>query len=413
MLYRAGADIAGKVAMFAVTVVAARRLSQQEFGIFSLASVFGAFVGLASDFGIPIHVARAVAQRPAQAPDILRRWLQVRLGTSGVITVLVIVGVLASSSRGYAVPILLFALTYVLSALIDFLNYFYRGMGRSDIESSIQIWQRGTMVGAGLLALWWSTNLNVLAVATVVPVAVTFVFSVWFSRRLAARTAAGRQSESTSPLTPLHLEFWRDVFPIGAGMLFSALYFRIDVFLLEHWRGPEAVAIYNAAFRLLEGVRLLPGAVMAVALPSLCQATDARPMRRVSLGLTVFGVATTLIIWPLAGRLLPLVFGSSYAGGVQAFRILMVSFPLMSLNYVLTQQLIGWHGQKTYAVVCLLALVLNVSANVWLTPSMGIDGAAWATVATEVVVTLGCAWGLRGRFLNLPPASEPVGAAAG
>ena len=327
------------------------------------------------------------------------------------LTLLVILGVLTSSSRSYAVPILLFALTYVLSALIDFLNYFYRGMGRSDIESSIQIWQRGTMVGAGLLALWWSTNLNVLAVATVVPVAVTFVFSVWFSRRLAARTAAGRTVDAAAPLTPLHLEFWRDVFPIGAGMLFSALYFRIDVFLIEHWRGPEAVATYNAAFRLLEGVRLLPGAVMAVMLPSLCQATDAQPLRRVSVGLTLFGCLTAAVIWPLAGVLLPLVFGNSYTNGVQAFRILMLSFPLMSLNYVLTQQLIGWHGQKTYAVVCALALVLNVSANLWLIPATGIDGAAWATVATEVVVTVGCAWGLRGRFLNLPPASEPASVA--
>ena len=130
-----------------------------------------------------------------------------------------------------------------------------------------------------LLALWWSTNLNVLAVAaTVVPVAVTFVFSVWFSRRpCGGAHCCGRTVDAAAPLTPLHhLEFWRDVFPIGAGMLFSALYFRIDVFLIEHWRGPEAVATYNAAFRLLEGVRLLPGAVMAVMLPSL----QVRPQTR-------------------------------------------------------------------------------------------------------------------------------------
>ncbi|MFN7984115.1 MAG: polysaccharide biosynthesis C-terminal domain-containing protein, partial [Vicinamibacterales bacterium] len=65
------------------------------------------------------------------------------------------------------------------------------------------------------------------------------------------------------------------------------------------------------------------------------------------------------------------------------------------------------------AVVCALALVLNVSANLWLIPAMGIDGAAWATVATEVVVTIGCAWGLRGRFLSLPPAAEPASVALG
>ncbi len=398
--YRAGSDVAGKVAMFAVTVVAARRLSQQSFGIFSLASVFGGLVGLATDFGIPLHMARTVAQRPDQAPFILRRWFGVRLGTSAVATALVVVGVLASRYRAQQVPILLFALAYILSALVDFLHYFFRGVGRSDIESSLTLWQRTTTLGAVLLALWWTTNLTVLATATLLPVLGTFVFTIWISQRLARRAAVARPSAGTQARVPLVSEFWRDVFPIGAGMLLSALYFRIDVFLVDQWRGTEAVALYNAAFRLLEAVRLLPAAVMAVALPVLCQADDTRPLRRVSFALTSLGVGVAAIAWMTAGWLVPVVYGASYVGGVAAFRILMLSFPLMSLNSVLTHQLIGWHGQRAYAAVCGLALVLNVALNIKLIPALSIEGAAWATLWTEVLVTAGCAWALRARMFD-------------
>jgi O-antigen/teichoic acid export membrane protein len=148
---------------------------------------------------------------------------------------------------------------------------------------------------------------------------------------------------------------------------------------------------------------------MAVVLPTLCQAVDTRPFGRVSFALTVFGVAVAAIGWASAGWLVPLVFGQGYAGAAPAFRILMWSFPLMSFNYALTHQLIGWHGQRAYVTVCALALVLNVALNVWLVPAHSIEGAAWSTVWTEVLVLVGCAWGLRvTRVATAAPAYSPV-----
>jgi hypothetical protein len=66
------------------------------------------------------------------------------------------------------------------------------------------------------------------------------------SRRAGASEIEGRA------LLPLGTEFWRG-FPIGAGILPPRV-LRIDIFL---WSvaGIEAVAVYNAAFRL-EALRL-------------------------------------------------------------------------------------------------------------------------------------------------------------
>src|SRR5262249_32103148 len=57
--YKAAADLAAKGSLFVVTVVAARRLSAQAFGVFSLGSTLGWMAAVASDFGIQLHVARA------------------------------------------------------------------------------------------------------------------------------------------------------------------------------------------------------------------------------------------------------------------------------------------------------------------------------------------------------------------
>jgi O-antigen/teichoic acid export membrane protein len=393
--YRALSDIAGKAAVFAITVVAARRLSQDAFGIFSLASVIGWLLALATDFGIPLHVARAVARRPDHAPGILTTWVKVRLCTAGLAIVLVAAVVpFWRATAGYAWPILLFALVYVISALIDFLHYFYRGLGRSEIESSLTLWSRAITLAAALAALAWRADLTTLAAAMLVPVIATFVVSLWFAARLARASAGRRAAGPARPLASLWPEFRRDVFPIGAGIVLSALYFRIDLLLVELWRGTEPVALYNAAFRLVETVRLFPAAVLAVVLPSLFRATDARPLLRLSAVVTLFGVAVLPILWITAGRAIPFIYGAPYAGAVPAFRILILSLPLMSLNFALTHQLIGWDGQRAYAAICAVALAVNVALNAYLVPALSIQGAAWATVWTEVIVTSGCALAL-------------------
>ena len=146
------------------------------------------------------------------------------------------------ASAGYALPILLFALLYVGNGLIEFLHYFYRGLARSDVESTLTLGQRLATLGCALVALAWRPTLTALAGAMLVPVVVTLAFSGRYAARLgreAGRDVAG--CPSGGPAGAAGREFRRDVFPIGAGIVLSALYFRIDIFLIQLWRGAESV----------------------------------------------------------------------------------------------------------------------------------------------------------------------------
>ena len=400
--YKIVADVAGKGVVFVLTVAAARCLAPNAFGVFSLASTLGWLIAVASDFGIQLHVARAVAARPADAARTLATWLRVRAWTTAAAIAIVMGGLIAvDASATLAVPILLFALVYGCSGLVEFLHYFYRGLSRSDVESSLILAQRLATLVLGLAALAWRPSVSLLAVAMLAPMAATLLASL----RLATRITPPANPESRSPSPE---SFWRDVFPIGAGIVLSALYFRIDVFLVDWWRGAEAVALYNAVFRLVEALRLFPAAVLAVMLPSLVRARDRAPLVRVSVGVTLFAAAVAVVLWPAAGILVPLLYGRTYVEAVPAFRILTLSFPLLSLNYALTYQLVAWNGQRVYAVLCGFALLVNVALNATLIPAASIDGAAWATLATELFLTLGCVWALATR--DTAPASDVAAA---
>jgi len=406
--YKTFADLAGKGSLFVITIVAARRLPAQSFGIFALGSTLGWMVAVVTDFGIQLHLARAVARQPEEAARLLGDWLRVRLWTAADAMVLVALGLLASGwSAAFSTPIAVLALVYACSGLIELLHYFYRGLSRSDVESSVTVWHRTATLGCGLLALAWRPDVTLLGVAMLLPVVVTFAVSLRIAARLGARSA-----KAVAERPPLGLvegqvcfqpwqAFRRDVWPIGAGIVLSALYFRVDVFLVQMWSGTESVALYNAVFRLVEALRLFPAAVVAVALPSLCRASDLRPLARVALPITAFAIAAAAAAWIAAGWLIPLVYGPRYEAAVPAFRILLLSFPLLSLNLALTHQLVGWNGQRAYAAVCALALIVNVALNARLIPAWSIDGAAWATLGTEVFLTAGCACALRATGMRL------------
>jgi O-antigen/teichoic acid export membrane protein len=197
-------------------------------------------------------------------------------------------------------------------------------------------------------------------------------------------------------------------------VLLSALYFRIDVYFLEFWRGLDEVAGYNAVFRLIEAVRLLPAAVLTVTFPGMCRARDLSVLGTVAGPLAAAGVLLSVGVAAFSPWLVALLYGPAYSDAVPALRVLAMAVPLLFLNYALTHQVIGWDGQRAYAVVAAAALAANVGANLALVPQHGMLGAAASTVITEIVVTLGCVWalGARQRRPTAPAASAPVGGGA-
>jgi O-antigen/teichoic acid export membrane protein len=60
--------------------------------------------------------------------------------------------------------------------------------------------------------------------------------------------------------------------------------------------------------------------------------------------LAAFGIVVAAALWLAADRLVPALCGPSFADAVPALQVL-AAFPLMSLNYALTYQLIAWNGR--------------------------------------------------------------------
>lgn len=417
--YKAASDLASKLSFFAIVVMAARLLPREAFGLFSLAATLGWILSVAADSGLQLHVAREVARRPGEARAILGPLVRVRLGLTALA---VAAAIPVSMAIGADAAPAFFAIVaaQLLSSLVEFLNHLYRGLSRSDVESSLNLMQRLATLVAAIALLAWRPSLASLAIALVTPAIVTLAVSARLACRLSAPGGVHPSTYARGALSMVEGQgappvrektLTRDVAPIGAGILLSALYFRIDLFLIEWWAGVDAVAAYNAAFRLVEALRLFPAAVLAVVFPMLCRTRSLRPLGVVGAGLSAFGLGVAGVTWGLAPWIVRGFYGAAYAEAVPALRVLALAVPLFFLNYALTHQLLGWDAQARYARVSGAALTANLLLNAMLLPRLGITGAAWATVATEVVVAAGCVLGLvlaRPRRAAVRVAAEAV-----
>src|SRR5207237_7891866 len=107
----------------------------------------------------------------------------------------------------------------------------------SDIESTLTIVQRAALLVIAALAMWLWPTVVALGLAMVLPPAAMLVYSLARAGALAAAASAGG-AERARPID-VRGELLRDVLLVGAGIVLSALYFRIDVLLLQLWNGTD------------------------------------------------------------------------------------------------------------------------------------------------------------------------------
>jgi O-antigen/teichoic acid export membrane protein len=402
--YKATADVVSKTVTLLVTIAAARVLAPDAFGVLALAMTTGWILGVASDAGLPLYLARSVAKDADATAQVVRdvmRW-RVRFGVVALTIGVVIAVTLAPAGYGVAFGLLVAA--QLAGAVLETLSHVFRGLSRSEIESTITITQR---LGAALLAaavLIWYPSLLLVATALLIPPVLAVAVSFTVALRLAPRVRAAPTQTPRLDMT----SFTRDAAPIGLGVLVSAVYFRCDVYFVHYWHGLDTVGMYNAVFRLVDALRLFPAAVLVVFFPELCRAATLRPLRRLTIVLVSVGTLAAAFIVTTAAGIVHITYGEAYAAAAAPLQVLALALPLFFVNYALTHQVIAWEGQRMYVGITLAALVTNVVGNLLMIPSHGMLGAAWSTFFTECVVAAGCVIALRRRVPDTPTGIVPI-----
>jgi glycosyltransferase involved in cell wall biosynthesis/O-antigen/teichoic acid export membrane protein/O-antigen ligase len=204
---------------------------------------------------------------------------------------------------------------------------------------------------------------------------------------------------------------------LGLALVLNVLYYRIDVPLLALLTDSTQVAIYASAYRILDVVTLLPVAAAGVALPLMAAARKANVRHlaeftrqylelALAAGLLI-AVALTIFRQPL----LTFLYGGYYDASAPTLLVLAWVAAATLVTNVFTPLAVALNRQRTLLAVTALGLAVNLAANVALIPRYGAVAAAYATLVTEVAVTVPLIV-VAVRSVRLRLITRPIAAAA-
>lgn len=388
------------VALLGTTVLTARAFGPEGRGQLSLATQFLTLIAILGSLGlgaaITYHAARGTWPIGLAIGNSTLLGLLLGLGILAVCGGVVLVG--GVTFRGLpkedlflaslAIPFLL-AVTNVQSV--------YQGLRRFRAFNGITLAQAASPLLFVGVAIILGGQVQAAIGATVAAFGLLFVVVV---------VHAGRSTRLT---WRVNLPYLQALFSFGIrahpANVLGYLGYRLDVFLVDGFKGATAVGLYGVGVVIAEGLWMPSQAVSTAIFPTIA----AEPTEAARRSLTPFVVRSTLwltailggILVLIAGPVVDLLYSTSFSASAAVVRVLVPGIVLFSAARVVGNDIAARGRPLVNSVVAAVSVVCNLLLNVLLIPRYGIEGAAWASTASYSLVFVATV-AVYGRMTGLP-----------
>jgi O-antigen/teichoic acid export membrane protein len=385
LLLRAAAEGAALAFGLASTLWITRGVGPTYFGYYAVTLAIATLGSLVVNAGISTAGAQRVANDPAAAAEALWTVVLARLAIAAL-------AVSAGLAALAVLPIDPIVAAYLRVAVLSWLLVPWRSewlliaQGRIRALSVVRALSSAATLLAAVVLVRDVADAPLIAWIPVTGSAVGAVASVVATRRSAAfRRPAGA--------------LWP---PVGRMMRDGIHYLKADVsvyvfttsdrLFLYVFATPAVVGLYEAAYRIIQPFYLISSVVGDAMYLQLAQAAGTprlRPtMRRYVDLMSVATIPLGFFLAAFATEIIGGLYGPQYADASGYLAVLgwVITFGFMSGIAVLP--LTGWNRPREYGDATALGGLVNLVLNVALIPRFGGVGAAWATVAAKVAVTL-------------------------
>lgn len=398
-------QIAGRAgtAMLSLVVikVITSYLSVGKYGEYTNVYEFLALFAIIADFGLYTIAVREMSRDEKDTPKMLGNILTIRfLVGLIVLTAVIIGGFLVPSHHGTQIPFaIMIATTASFIALINgTITSVLQVQYKMQYAASAQVIGKFIQVGYMLL------------VAFVLFAHDTFqgFYHLFWAGALGNFSMLLLTFYFVKKFTPIRLRWdWdkikyllKQAAPYGFALFLSNIYFRADAILVFNIRGREEAGLYGVAARMLEALVLLPIFFMNAVLPTLTKHIKEKLASYKTIIQLTFDFQLMLSLPFLVGGFIlsaPLIhfiskpefvsrLSEGFYGSDVALQIVLFSFVLIALNVIFNFILIAIGKQSKLVWINGACALFNIIANLIVIPVMGFRGAAYATVASEILV---------------------------
>ena len=376
-----GGTLVLKALTFAATLVLARGLGAETFGIYSYVGAYMFLFAFVADLGLEQVLTREISRAPHRTSEILGNALLLKLAVSAVALVAAIgIAHALQMSEEARYCIYISACGLPLSVVMVFRSYL---QSRYEIKYNmvVSVPSTAALLVAAIVVVGLHLPLHILFYATLGVGVLNLLAFLWLMLPRLQIVMRPRWAD----MKPL----LRDSFEVGLLAALVAISMRIDQVLLFYIRSASEVGVYGAAVRVTEALAIVPYALLLTVFPLLTTEHTAQERfhhtyRLSCKYLAALTMPVALSLTVLRREFITAVFGPGYEGGADALAVLAWNMFFGYIGSVYMNLFIAQARQRSAVSVTLLSVIVNVGCNLAWIPQYGATGAAAATLAASV-----------------------------
>ena len=370
-----------------LTIIAARYLGDEKFGVYGFAASFGALFSVFADLGLGTLAVREVAQDRRRLALYLDNIWTMKWLLGGCFSLLACITINVMN-RSLDVRLVVYAVSgsVFLGSISSGLRWSFQAFQIMEYDALYVVTLALLRLGGALGVLMAGYGVLHLALVDVAANAVVLVGMIAIVRRVFGWHL------HWSPDVAFWKRLLREAFPLALMLVFSAVYLNNGPVLLSALAGDAATGWYAAANRLAGLMRFIPAVFVPAIYPVMSEAYTLSGQRFAmvvgqSLRLLLLaGLPIVVFLTVFGDAIVRLIYGGSFANAVRPLQMLAWSALFMFVSSVLGYGLISAGLQKVNAAITGLGMLVNVLLNWILIPRYAAVGASISVLAVEAIV---------------------------
>ncbi|OWT33509.1 hypothetical protein BGI41_01985 [Methanobrevibacter sp. 87.7] len=387
-----GSQIITNLCAFFWTILMARYLGASVFGILSFAISLSTLVGILMDCGTQTYIVRAISRDSSLTNKLFNETIPLRL----ILSVSVILGtvlVLFLTGRSSDVINVSFIMLcqYAFLSMNGFFYGLFQAYEKMEYQSIAGVINSVILLIIVFLVIYFNLGLYGMAFGYLIAIICAFLYIYSRIDKINIKPNYSFDINFSKKILKLAL-------PFGLISVFYSIYFTIDMTMLQYLSTDAAVGLYNAAYKIISILTTFYAVYPQVIFPVMSKLfKNSNELLKFSyeksikyLLLIILPICAGIIVY--AEPLMVLIYGKGYIGTGAIVTILVFTIPFLFVNGTSTVALNSSNNEmlvtKTYAC----AALSNVILNLILIPKYSYFGAAFATVISEIIITIIMFW---------------------
>lgn len=367
-----------------------RYLGQIGFGEYTTIIIFLTFFAVIADFGLTLITSQSLGETKNKTEEtkILNNLFTFRLVSIIIFIALALITVLFFPyNQIIKWGILICSLAFVFPALNQIFIGLFQKKLRMDRPVIAEVTGRVLLLIGILISINYKLGLNGILISTIISTFVNFILNYIFA------------SKFIKIRLKFDFSFWKKIFikswPLAVSIILNLIYLRADILILSLFKSINDVALYGAAYRIIDVLTTVPFMFAGIILPILTIAwidkkkTSFNKILQKSFNFMAI-IAIPLVVGSqfLSDPLMTLVAGHDFSASGLILKILIFSVAAIFLGTIFSHAIIALNKQKAMLKFYAFTSSTSLIGYLIFIPKYSYIGAAWVTVYSELLIAI-------------------------